>query len=178
MLEQSHVFSELAQGCAPVVNYLINGHNYTMRYYLADDIYPQWSTFVKTIPRPLGAKIKLFANAQEAYRKDVERAFGVFQARFAIVRGPAQFFYHDVQDIMKACIIFHNMIIEDERDEAEAVDLDYEQIDEISCTLMSREPTNEFTEFIQVHQCIRDREVHSQLQMNLIEHLWQLQGES
>ena len=32
---------------------------------------------------------------------------------------------------MKACIILHNMIIEDERDEAEAVDLDYEQIDEI-----------------------------------------------
>ena len=70
------------------------------------------------------------------------------------------------------------MIIEDERDEIEAVDLGYEQIDEISCTPMSREPTNEFTEFIQVHQCIRDPEVHSQLQMNLVEHLWQLQGES
>ena len=78
---------------------------------------------------------------------------------------------------MKACIILHNMIIEDERDEAEAVDLDYEQIDEISCTPMSREPTNEFTEFIQVHQCIRDQEAHSYLQMNLVEHLWQLQGE-
>ncbi|XP_050280653.1 uncharacterized protein LOC126721645 [Quercus robur] len=150
-----------------------------MRYYLADGIYPQWSTFVKTIPRPLGAKRKLFAKAQETYRKNVEHAFGVLQARFAIVRGPARFFYHEtLQDIMKACIILHNMIIEDERDEAEAVDLDYEQIDEISCTPMSREPTNEFTEFIQVHQCIRDREVHSQLQMNLVEHLWQLQGES
>ena len=105
----------------------------------------------------------------------------MLQARFAIVRGPARFFYHEtLQDIMKACIILHNMIIEDEQDEdeAEAVDLDYEQIDEISCTPMSCEPTNEFTEFIQVHQCIRDREVHSQLQMNHVEHLWQLQGES
>ena len=57
------------------------------------------------------------------------------------------------------------MIIEDERDEAKAVDLDYEQSDEISCTPMSREPTNEFMEFIQVRQCIRnrDQEVHSQL---------------
>ena len=64
------------------------------------------------------------------------------------------------------------MIIEDERDEAKVVDLDYEQIDEISSTPMSCEPTNEFTEFIQVHQCIRDREVRSQLQMNLVEHLW------
>ena len=75
MLERSHVFSELAQGRAPAVNYSINGDDYTMRYYLADDIYPQWSTLVKTIPRPLGAKRKLFAKVQEAYRKDVERAF-------------------------------------------------------------------------------------------------------
>ena len=91
------------------------------------------------------------------------------------------FFYHEtLQDIMKACIILHNMIIEDERDEAEAVDLDYDQSDEILCTPMSHESTNEFMEFIQVHQCIRnrDQEVHSQLQMNLVEHLWQLQGES
>ena len=80
MLEKSHVFFEFAQGRAPAINYSINGHNYTMRYYLADGIYPQWSTFVKTIPRPLGAKRKLFAKAQEEYRKDVERAFGVLQA--------------------------------------------------------------------------------------------------
>ena len=69
------------------------------------------------------------------------------------------------------------MIIEDKRDKVEAVDFNYEQIDEISCTPMSCELTNEFTEFIQVHQCIRDREVHSQLQLNFVEHLWQLQGE-
>ena len=92
MLERSHIFSELAQGHAPAVNYSINGHNYTMGYYLTDDIYPQWSTFVKTIPRPLGAKRKLFAKAQETYKKDVECAFGVLQARFAIVREPAWLF--------------------------------------------------------------------------------------
>ena len=60
-----------------------------MRYYLADDIYPKWVIFVKTIPSLQGQKRKLFAIAEEAYRKDVERAFGVLQARFAIVRGPA-----------------------------------------------------------------------------------------
>ena len=148
MLGWSHVFSKFVQGPAPAVNYSIKGHNYTMRYYFADGIYPQWSTFVKTILRPLGAKRKLFTKAQEAYRKDVERAFGVLQARFAIVRGLARFFYHEtLHDIMKACIILHNMIIEDERDKAEAVDLDYEQIDEISCTPMSRESKNEFMKF-------------------------------
>ena len=177
-MERSHLFSELAQGRAPAVNYSISGHDYTMGYYLADGIYPKWSTFVKTISSPLGDKRKLFAKAQEAYRKDVERAFGVLQARFAIVRGPARFFYQEtLQDIMKACIILHNMIIEDERDEAEAVDFDYEQIDEISCTPMSREPTNEFSKFIQVHKRIMDKEVHSQLQQDLVDHLWQLRGE-
>ncbi|XP_050246461.1 uncharacterized protein LOC126694312 [Quercus robur] len=107
-------------------------------YYLADGIYPKWSTFVKTISSPLGDKRKLFAKTQEAYRKGVERAFGVLQARFAIVRGPARFFYQEtLHDIMKVCIILHNMIIENELDEAEAADFDYEQIDEISCTPMS-----------------------------------------
>ena len=40
VLEKSHVFFEFAQGRAPAINYSINGHNYTMRYYLADGIYP------------------------------------------------------------------------------------------------------------------------------------------
>ena len=61
-----------------------------MGYYLVDGIYPQWATFVKTISNPQGNKKKYFAKAQEAVRKDVERAFGVLQAQFAIVRGPAR----------------------------------------------------------------------------------------
>ena len=94
VLERSPIFSELEQARASVVNYSINGHEYTMEYYLADGIYLKWSTFVKTIPSPQGGKKKklLFAKAQEANRKDVERAFGVLQARFAIMRGLARFF--------------------------------------------------------------------------------------
>jgi hypothetical protein len=39
---------------------------------------------------PVKAKRKYFASTQESARKDVERAFGVFQSRFAIVRGPVR----------------------------------------------------------------------------------------
>ena len=68
---------DILEGRAPEVNYSINGNNYNMGYYLADGIYPEWATFIKTIPRPQGEKRKLFAKYQEGQRKDIERAFGV-----------------------------------------------------------------------------------------------------
>ncbi|KAL5745466.1 hypothetical protein ACOSP7_026612 [Xanthoceras sorbifolium] len=67
------------------------GKEYNTRYYLADGIYPKWSTLVQTIHDPRGPKKRLFAMKQEACRKDVERAFGVLQSQFAIVKGPACF---------------------------------------------------------------------------------------
>ncbi|GAA0150247.1 hypothetical protein LIER_09230 [Lithospermum erythrorhizon] len=81
------VFDELTQGHGPEMNYTINGHEYDMGYYLADGIYPPWATFVKSIWAPIGIKRKYFAIVHEGLRKDVERAFGVLQAKFAIVRG-------------------------------------------------------------------------------------------
>jgi hypothetical protein len=65
VLEWSSVFSHIIEGRAPLANYAINGYNYTIRYYLADGIYPQRLTIVKTISCPQGKKAKLFAAAQE-----------------------------------------------------------------------------------------------------------------
>ena len=48
-------------------------------------------TFVKTISAPQRNKKKHFAQMQESGRKDVERAFGVLQSRYVIVRGPARY---------------------------------------------------------------------------------------
>uniref|UniRef100_A0A2N9HAH3 DDE Tnp4 domain-containing protein n=1 Tax=Fagus sylvatica TaxID=28930 RepID=A0A2N9HAH3_FAGSY len=150
VLERSSVFTELAEGRAPLVNYSINGNNYTMGYYLADGIYPTWSTFVKTIPSPRGPKKTHFAKKQEEARKDVERAFGVLQSRFAIVRGPARFFQIEtLKDIMTACIILHNMIIEDERHIDEVERGDYQQFNETTLDPVSHAPTLEFMDFIQ-----------------------------
>ncbi|XP_074365340.1 uncharacterized protein LOC141706505 [Apium graveolens] len=71
VLDRSNLFSEWAQGRAPKVNYILNGHDYDMGYYLADGIYPPYPTFVKTISAPQGNKGKHFAKMQESVRKDV-----------------------------------------------------------------------------------------------------------
>ena len=48
-----------------------------------------------------------------------------------------------------------------ERDVNEAVEVDYEQIDDNPTIQLSQEHTNEFMEFIETHQCIRDCEILS-----------------
>ncbi|KAK9053531.1 hypothetical protein SSX86_024605 [Deinandra increscens subsp. villosa] len=86
-------------------------------YYLADGIYPAWSTLVKsfTYPPENNLKMRYFKRRQESARKDVERAFGVLQSRWGIIRGPSRSMdLPNIGDIMLAYIILHNMIMEDE----------------------------------------------------------------
>ena len=169
VLHRLPVFARLAEGQAPEVNYNINGHSYEMRYYLADSIYPQWATFVKTISNPIGQKNKNFSQFQEGARKDVERAFGVLQSRFAI--GLAKYWDQEtLGDIMTACIIMHNMIIENERENPE--DYNYDFMGER--VIVSCQQTSLFSQFLQVHRDIRNKQVHCQRQLDLVEHLWQI----
>ncbi|XP_010236560.1 uncharacterized protein LOC104584118 [Brachypodium distachyon] len=118
VLNQSPLFFDALKGEAPRVQFSVNGNEYTTGYYLADGIYPEWAAFMKTIPLPQIEKHKLFAKHQEGARKDVERAFGVLQSRFTIVRRPARLWKRkSVGRIMLACVILHNMIVEDEKEQ-------------------------------------------------------------
>ncbi|XP_074377674.1 uncharacterized protein LOC141719188 [Apium graveolens] len=104
--DRSHLFEDLAEGRGPEVRYTVNGHEYNMGFYLDDGRYPYWPTFVKTISKPLGNKKQYFLNAQKSLRKDVERAFGVLQYQFAMIRGPSRFWdVSTVKYFVIACII-------------------------------------------------------------------------
>ncbi|CAA7029170.1 unnamed protein product [Microthlaspi erraticum] len=84
VLDRSPVFDDIINGVAAQVHFSVNGHEYGLAYYLTDGIYPSWLTFIQSIKLPKGRKAKRFAKRQEGVRKDVERAFGVLQARFAM----------------------------------------------------------------------------------------------
>jgi hypothetical protein len=109
---------------------------------------------------------------QEAARKDIERAFGVLQQRWAIVKNPCrQWDLDTITDIMLACVILHNMIIEDEKD------CNLESLFENDVLLQPR--TSDFT-FRDLQQGIRDVEditQHYNLRNDLMDHLWQKRGD-
>jgi hypothetical protein len=58
-----------------------------------------------------------FVKMQESVRKDVlGRCFGVLQAHFVIIQNSCRLWKIDtIYEVMFACVILHNMIIEDER---------------------------------------------------------------
>jgi hypothetical protein len=64
VLQRSSVFARLAEEQALAVNFEINSNSYNKRYYLTDGIYPQWFTFVKTIPAWNSKKRSHFAKCQ------------------------------------------------------------------------------------------------------------------
>lgn len=60
--------------------------------YLVGSIYPKWPVFMKMMTFPTDSKRAFFAPSQEDLRKDVEQAFGVLLALWAIVKGPTCLF--------------------------------------------------------------------------------------
>ncbi|XP_062075156.1 uncharacterized protein LOC133779180 [Humulus lupulus] len=153
-------------GQAPRVEFTINDTQYNKGYYLAYGIYPEWGTFVKTIPLPQVEKRKLFSRFQEAIRKDVERAFRVLQSHFAILRRLARFWQRDVlTDNMYTCIILHNIIVEDERDAYESLfdfNFDDSHADTPTVEVLHR-PNSDFPTMLQRSAEIRDKNIHRNL---------------
>jgi hypothetical protein len=181
VLNKSPLFIDAIKGEAPRVQFAVNGNQYDTPYYLADGIYPEWAAFVKTISSPQTEKHKLYALHQEGARKDVECAFGVLQSRFDVVRRPARLWKRgDVVNIMEACVILHNMIVEDEK-ELVKIPLDLNENPSATIVLPPEVSTNSnpnpcFTDVLTRNAAIRASSTHKQLKMDLVEHIWQRFG--
>ncbi|XP_026436167.1 uncharacterized protein LOC113334033 [Papaver somniferum] len=109
---------DLKYGISPQVNFIINGNHYTHGYYLADEIYPKWSTLVHRQPPAgeMGRSCSYFNSRQMDLRKDVERAFEILKRKFAIIFGRYRgLSAHEMHKTMLTCIIMHNMVIQETR---------------------------------------------------------------
>ncbi|CAL2240989.1 unnamed protein product [Prunus armeniaca] len=179
VLGQSPVFNDILRGEGPNITYQINNIVYQNGYYLADGIYPRWTTFVKSISHPRSHKEIFFAAYQEGYRKDVER-------------GATRLFDEEVlRSIMMTCIIFHNMIVEDEYDynadevyEPDpmntALTLIYEKLMGPNGEPVQHDPLVRDGSFmplmIERYTEMQSSYIHEHRQVDLMEHLWAVKG--
>lgn len=171
VINQSPIFNEILDGGAPQCNFIVNGTEYNMGYYLADGIYPEWATLVKSFKYPQSPKMLEFKARHESARKDVERAFGVLQARWHIIQGPTKIWSRKIiSDIMYTCIILHNMIVEDEGDAI----TDWSDDEGEEPEPANHGPTVDFEEHLARFRNIRNNEAHHALRNDLMEHIWSI----
>eukprot|EP00918_Siedleckia_nematoides_P039555 GHVU01086039.1.p1 GENE.GHVU01086039.1~~GHVU01086039.1.p1 ORF type:complete len:436 (+),score=47.89 GHVU01086039.1:157-1464(+) len=175
VMHRSPLLHNMLQGSFPSVEYTVNGNRYSCAYLLVDGIYPPWTVFQKTIPEPQGEKRKFYAKRQEAVRKDVERCFGVVEARFHILSYPARTWDSEFMRLAwRACVIVHNMIIEDERDRT---------LEPLPCQGCVRPIQRvgrrlSLDTYASARASVTNGALHYQLQNDLVEHLWQVRGNS
>ena len=149
----------------------VNSHTYPRYYLLTDGIYPQWSCFVHPIYVPQGEMKKHYTKMQEGARKDVEHAFGILQARWGIVQNPVrQWDLKTISDIMLACIVMHNMIIEDEHG------LSLEHLYDRPLQVGHMRRNFSYYNLAVGTKEIEDVNSHFALRNDLIDHLWMRKG--
>uniref|UniRef100_A0A0D3AWM0 DDE Tnp4 domain-containing protein n=1 Tax=Brassica oleracea var. oleracea TaxID=109376 RepID=A0A0D3AWM0_BRAOL len=178
VLDRSPVFDDILQGRAPKVKFKVNNHTYRMAYYLTGGIYPNWSTFIQSIPLPQGSKAELFAERQESTRKDVERAFGVLQSRFAIVKNPALLWDKEkIGRIMRTYVILHNMIVENEQGGYIQIDTsEFESGESSRSSEVQRTTSFNIGNMLGIRNEVRGSKKHDPLKADLVENVWQKFG--
>nr|GEV29564.1 hypothetical protein [Tanacetum cinerariifolium] len=90
VLDNSSLFDDLLDDLAHVVPYVVNKVEYRNGYYLADGIYSEWASLVKSFTVATDPEHTYFKQRQESAQKDVERAFGVLQGRWGLIQQPAR----------------------------------------------------------------------------------------
>nr|XP_043639066.1 uncharacterized protein LOC122610137 [Erigeron canadensis] len=146
-----------------------NGNHYEKGYYLGDDIYPEYATFVKTFSDPIDKKIRHFKKKQESARKGIERAFGVLKNQWKVLKHPSLYWdKKSIQDVCYACIILHNIILEDEN---KVVCQDYNAQEPSQNPDYWRHLTPMEVRIQNMH-AVKNRETHNMLTADLVDHIW------
>nr|GEU75891.1 hypothetical protein [Tanacetum cinerariifolium] len=169
VLDNSLLFDDLLDDLAHVVLYVVNEVEYRNGYYLADGIYPEWTSFVKSFTVATDPKHTYFKQRQKSARKDVERAFGVLQGRWGLIQQPARAYeVNTLCRIMYAGVIMHNMILEDQN--MSIIDMNH----------VYSNPARSM-QIMWIDRCetqcrkakeLRDSDTHISLQQNLMNHIW------
>jgi hypothetical protein len=99
-------------------------------------------------------------------RKDVEHAFRALHPRFSIVRWPARLWKRkSVGRIILARVILHDMIVEDEREQA-TIHIDFKRFQTLQFSLppeVNASGNLYFTDMVRRKTTIRARPQHTQL---------------
>ena len=179
VLERSHILHSAMNGESPRVQYSVNGHDYNIGYWLGDGIYPTHACIVKAYKPPYlfdVAKQDKFTKRQESRRKDIERCFGILQQRWHVLTRPCRFWRPEsIDNIMKACIILHNMIVIDERTPVRRPVRDHYNFAVLPPAHPLEQDVNQYRAAFIQH--VTDANVHSRLQRDLTEHHWNIEDE-
>lgn len=116
VLNQSTLFNDIRTGNWPRFkpNINVGGTLIDWFYYLSDGIYPRFRIFAKPHPDARTPKERWYNAAHASARKGVERVFGVLDGQFEILKRPARLAHlFELSDVVHACVILHNMIVEE-----------------------------------------------------------------
>lgn len=81
-------------------------------FFLVDGIYPRWAIFLQPVHSADNPREGRYTKRQEGRRKDIERAFGVLQARFKVLRHEDyRWNKEEIVNTSNVCVILHNMLV-------------------------------------------------------------------
>ncbi|XP_057793118.1 uncharacterized protein LOC131009728 [Salvia miltiorrhiza] len=175
VLNSSTLFNDRLEGRAPPITYQVNNSYYMSGFYLIDDFYLDRPTFVKSPPFSSDENNRRFKMMQEAAHKDIERAFGMLQARWTIIKGPTRLWKkEELSNIMFMCIILHNVIIQDEGEHASKWEEDVtdEALSSSAAAHSCIGASPEFQAYVARQASMRDHDIHVRLTSDLKEHIW------
>ena len=119
---------------------------------------------------------KLFVTAQEAKRKDIERAFGILQSRFHVLTTGCRLWDREVMDtVIRTCVVLHNIIIDYKREH----NIDGRYINDANyvplhhMVVVPRNPNQSVKEREVLMGNMQNMEQHNFLQHNLMVERWE-----